>query len=89
MTREGKIAWYGVGAVVCGFFAFSFTASTLYTMAIVLPETKPDAIGLVFTLGIILVFCVLPGFAAWKCFQAGRRLSGERRDEFNQKEAFK
>ena len=89
MTREGKIAWFGAGAVLFGFFAFSFTASILYAMAMVLPESKPDAIGLVFTVGVILVFCVLPGFAAWKCFQAGRRLSRERRDEFHQKEAFK
>ena len=89
MSREGKIAWLSMGAVVCGLWALSFAAILTFAMAVVLQDTRPDTTGLMMTGLMIIVLILLPGFAAWKFFMASRRLSAQRHDAFAQKETFK
>ena len=89
MSREGKIAWLSIGAVVCGVWALSFGAIMAWAMVVVSADTKPDATGWFLTALVLVVFVILPGFLAWRLFAASRRLSAQRRDDFVHKEAFR
>ena len=90
MTRDRKLAWLSVGTIVLGLWAFLFAfilGFALYNV-IVLQGESGDVIGYAMTFGMFLIFCALPGYLAWRCFKASRRLSRERAMQFNSKQAF-
>jgi uncharacterized membrane protein len=90
MTRDQKLAWLSVGTIVLGlwavFFAFilAFAIHNLFFSM----GYKGDSTGYTITFGMFLIFCALPGYLAWRCFKASRRLSRERAMQFNSKQAF-
>ena len=90
MTRDQKLAWLSVGTIVLGSWAVLFTfilGFALYNVVVFFGEPG-DAIGYAMTFGMFLIFCVLPGYFAWKCFKTYKRLSRERETQFNSKQAF-
>jgi membrane protein implicated in regulation of membrane protease activity len=88
MTPEKKIAWLTVGTLCFGLWGGGFLFIFLYAFTQGVFFEAPDAIGVILTFIIFLLFVVLPLFAAWKFFNASRRLGKERQDKFVQKKAF-
>jgi len=90
VNNEKKIAWLSVGTIVLGLWAFFFTfilGFALYNV-IILSGEPGDATSYGMTFGMFFIFCALPGYLAWKCFKASRRLGRERETQFNSKQAF-
>lgn len=89
MSDNAKIAWYSIGLILLGFWSVYFLGMMIFASIITIRDgVYPDGIGIILSFAVLLLFCVLPGFGAWKCFKGYRRLARKRNNNFIQKDAF-